>query len=73
MFVTVLFPPMRNAVATKLAGVVAGIKVDITFVSSQIIDTMRYQLAFASTGEIMIQGFHRGLGIGLAFAGKISD
>ena len=73
MLAAMLFPPMRNAVATKLAGIMAGIEVDITFVPSQIVDAMRNQSAFTRAGKIVIQSFHSSLGMRTALAGKIPN
>lgn len=67
MLAAMLLPPMRNIIATKLAGIVAGIEVNIAFVSRQVIESMRNQLAFACAGKIVIQGFNGGLGIGMTF------
>jgi len=58
-----LFPPMGNTIATKLAG----IEVDIAFISRQVIDTVRNQFTFTRAGKIVIQGFNGGLGIGMTF------
>jgi hypothetical protein len=73
MLAAVLFSPMSDTVAAKFAGIMAGIEVDITFVSRQIIDAVWNQFAFAHAGKVMIQGFHRSLREGQTFTRKIPD
>ena len=64
---------MGDAVATKFAGVVAGVEVDMAFVVRQVINTVRNQLAFARAGEVMVQHVHGFLSVGMAFTGEIAD
>ena len=50
-----LFPPVRNAVTTKFAGVVADIEVQIAFIAGHVIESVRKEFAVTGTGKVMIQ------------------
>jgi hypothetical protein len=69
---TVLFPPMGDAVATELAGIVAGVEVDMTLVVRQVVKAVRDQLALAYTGKIMLEHLGRRLCQGMTVAGNIA-
>jgi hypothetical protein len=47
-------PPVSNAVATKLTGIVAAVEVDVAFVPGYVIDAVRDQFALAGALKIMV-------------------
>lgn len=62
-----LGPPVRDAVAAKLAGVHAGVEVHVPLVACHVIQTMRNQFANSRTGEVVIQRVYLNQREGFAF------
>ena len=73
VFNPVRHPPVRNAVATKLACVAAGVERHVAFIACQVIESMRNQLAIARAGEVMIKRLYWGLRMGMTLSGKVAD
>jgi hypothetical protein len=68
---TVLFPPLGDAVAAEFSRVVAGVQVDVGVLLGQVVDAVRNQFSVSGAGEIVVEGFDRLLGVGLAGAMKV--
>jgi hypothetical protein len=67
------FPPKGDAIATQFAGVVAGVEVDVPLVPPEVVKAVRDQLALPGAGEVVVQHFHRHLGMGVALPGEVAD
>src|SRR6266852_7691041 len=63
-----VLPPLPNAVAGELAGVVTGAEVEISRVAFEIVEAMRDDDARAEAGEIVIPHLLRLLNVELAVA-----
>ena len=51
------FPPIRDAVASKVAGVVAQTQIQVSEVSLEVIEAVRVDHPERRTGKIMVEGF----------------
>jgi hypothetical protein len=55
-FLSVGVPPMTKAITSKLAGIVAGAKLDVADIETAVVETMWNDNTFSQTGEIVVVG-----------------